>query len=124
MNAEPIEEWVITIVRRCGRLVSRGLINPVEAVAGLFDEFAWDPVAAVHLAPQVWALLPEPLHTEFIKRVDEALQPGFRRRPFLYGGEHPVTEEKLRREADEQTHRVKAWAEQFRQVLAKEEAPP
>src|SRR5262249_35180310 len=116
--ADFAQDWVVEIAGRCNRALSRGVITVEEAVAKLFDEFAGDRRAPVHLAQQVWMLIPEIARPEFVKRVEEALKPGFRRQPFLYGGARPATEEELRRDADEQTARIQAWSKQFRRVLA------
>ncbi len=110
------DDPLLRLTRRLGRWLIQGRISPEELVHRLFDEFAGDRRAPTHLASSLLDAIPEAAHDAFLGRVREALAPDFRRQPFLYGGEEPVSADKLRRDADEQTARVRAWATEFRRT--------
>jgi hypothetical protein len=122
MFDEPEKDSILHSVRRVSRFLSNGKITPEEFVSKLFDEFAWDRHALTYLAAQVLALVPETGKRAFVERVDEALRPEFRRQPFRYGGAEPVPEERMRREGEEQTARVRAWAAEFRRLMDQSDA--
>jgi hypothetical protein len=111
------DDPVLRLARRLSGALARALISPDEFVDRLFMEFAGDRRAATELAAPLLDSIPEAAREAFIGRVREALAAGFRRQPFLYGGAERVPEERLRREAEEQTARVRAWASELRRLL-------
>jgi hypothetical protein len=117
MSTQEDEDPMLRLTRRLSRWLTLGKISPEEFADRLFQEFAADNRAPLDLAEQITALVPQEGSEVFTRRVEEALRPEFLRRPFLYGGAEPVSAEKLRKDAEEQTARVKAWAAEFRPLL-------
>jgi hypothetical protein len=117
MTTSQPDDPVLHLTRKLSGWLSRGQISPEEFVDRLFQEFAGDRRVPTYLAAPLLDSVPEAARDHFICRIEEALCPGFRRRPFLYGGAEQVSEEQLRREAEEQTARVRAWAMELRRLL-------
>jgi hypothetical protein len=117
MATSQADDPMLHLTRKLSGWLARGQITPEEFVHRLFQEFAGDRRVPTHLAAPLLDSIPEAAGDTFICRIEEALSPGFRRQPFLYGGAERVSEEQLRRDAEEQTARVRAWAMELRRLL-------
>jgi hypothetical protein len=117
MATSQADDPVLRLTRRLSGWLTRGQISPEEFVHRLFDEFAGDRRVPTYLATPLLDSIPGPARDAFVCRVREALGPGYRRQPFLYGGPERVAEEELQRDAEVQTARVRAWAAEFQRLL-------
>ena len=115
---ETPQEHLITVFRKCGGYVVRGLVSPQEYVNKAFDEFSYIDRVYPDVIPALWVLVPEITRGEFIAEVRRAALPGFRWPPFYIGGSRPMTEDELRRDVELRTARVQAWAVEFDRYLA------
>jgi hypothetical protein len=117
MPPEDSEGWFVRVAEKSGRACAEGRITSEELVTKLFDEFAADRGTHTHLAARILTTIPDAARSEFVRRVEDALRPDFRKPPWNYGGPRQPTEEERRRESDELTTRVRAWAAEFRRLL-------
>ena len=112
------EQHLLGVVRKCAGLIVRGIVTGREFINKVFDEFAHAERVYPELVPELWATVPDGIRGEFAKAIRDAAQPDFRYHAFYIGGERPMTEEELRRDADLRTARVQAWAREFVRFLA------
>jgi hypothetical protein len=95
----------------------RGIITNDELVSTLFDGFAGESesLATFDAAAEIWKSVPGKVRDEFVREVQIATSPAFRRQAFHCSGTR--TEDQLRKDEDEQTARVQKWAAFFQQVF-------
>jgi hypothetical protein len=115
---ETPEQYLLGVVRKCAGLVVRGIVTSREFINRMFDEFAYAERVYPELVPELWAAIPDGVRSMFAEAVRDAARPDFRYHAFYLGGEPPMTEEELRRDAELRTGRVQAWVREFVRFLA------
>jgi hypothetical protein len=110
------ESELVEEVGRYTCFCSRGVITPEEMTNKLFDTFAANPVErfSADLPARVMTLIPDAVLPVLREHVDAALETGFVRPAWHYGGGRPQTEEEKRIESLLLTSRIREWSKRLR----------